>query len=104
MIEITFDPEKLDLRITGHAGAGEAGHDLVCCAVSTLFYTLAECLTDCSEMLEEEMIYEYEEGNGHIQCTPKARYLAIIQRTYYTVLTGLHMLAKAYPQYLLLIN
>lgn len=38
MIEVRFRPTEI--RVTGHAGAGPPGHDLVCAAISTLVDTL----------------------------------------------------------------
>lgn len=102
MIEITFNPKNLELKIDGHAGADEKGKDIVCAAVSVLFYTLGNCLSDSAHMIEGDITFTDEDGHGHIQCKPKEMYVPTIQRTYYTVLTGLYMLAEAYPQYILL--
>ena len=45
MVTVTYDGRG-SLRITGHAGQGPAGHDLVCAAVSALTETLALGFTD----------------------------------------------------------
>ena len=42
MINITFKPNTYELEITGHAGHDVKGKDIVCAAVSTLFYTLGQ--------------------------------------------------------------
>ena len=47
MIQVIIQPGSI--QVTGHAGAGPPGHDLVCAAVSTLVQTFvqsAEQLTD----------------------------------------------------------
>lgn len=47
MIQVIIQPGSI--QVTGHAGAGPPGHDLVCAAVSTLVQTFvrsAEELTD----------------------------------------------------------
>ena len=43
MIEITYTKSKdeFTLDMTGHAGSNEPGKDLVCCAVSTLFFNVS---------------------------------------------------------------
>ena len=41
MIHVVYDQPKYCVTIDGHAMSGEAGHDLVCAAVSALAYTLA---------------------------------------------------------------
>lgn len=38
MIEVRLNEREVNIK--GHAGAGPIGQDLVCCAVSTLFYSL----------------------------------------------------------------
>ncbi len=49
MIRVRFytDREQLSgFRITGHAGAGAAGEDIVCAAVSSAAYMTANTITD----------------------------------------------------------
>ena len=41
MTSIRYDPGVPEMRFSGHAGAGEAGADPVCAALSILMYTLA---------------------------------------------------------------
>ena len=40
-VKLHTDPEKLGLRLNGHAGAGKWGEDIVCAAASILTYTAA---------------------------------------------------------------
>lgn len=99
MIEIKFKPKELELSVTGHAGAAEKGQDIVCSAASILFYTLAQAVTDSADLLEGEPVIEIEEGNGRVSCKPKEMFLATMQRTYWTVLTGFELLANEYKDY-----
>ena len=49
MIRVRFYTEGEELsgfRITGHAGAGAAGEDIVCAAVSSVAYMTANTVTD----------------------------------------------------------
>ncbi|MEQ9763768.1 ribosomal-processing cysteine protease Prp [Streptococcus jiangjianxini] len=54
MIQATFirtNQRLVSVEITGHAGSGEFGYDIVCAAVSTLSINLVnsiEVLTDCT--------------------------------------------------------
>ena len=98
MINITFIPETFTLDITGHAEHGKKGEDIVCSAISILFYTLAESLNNCKDMLEEAMTYNEEDGNGHISCKPKAEYEANISLIYWTILNGFQLLADNYEK------
>jgi uncharacterized protein YsxB (DUF464 family) len=98
MIKITFRPKHYDIKITGHAKHGKVGEDIVCSAVSILFYTLAESVTESRNMLKAEPIIENDDGNGHIQCVPKEEYEGNIARTYWTILNGFNLLATNYKK------
>ena len=96
MINITFNPNTYTIDVTGHAEHGKKGEDIVCSAISTLFYTLAGALYESKEMLSEDIIFSDEDGNGHLSCKPKAEYEGNIARTYWTILTGFDLVAKNY--------
>ncbi|QAT49675.1 ribosomal-processing cysteine protease Prp [Caproiciproducens sp. NJN-50] len=40
------DGESAGFRVSGHSGAGEAGYDIVCAAVSSAAYLVANAITD----------------------------------------------------------
>jgi uncharacterized protein YsxB (DUF464 family) len=98
MINITFRPKTMELEVQGHAGHGKKGKDIVCSAISTLFYTLGEALYQSTEMLEEAPIFKDEEGDGYLCCSPKEEYEGNIARTYWTILVGMQMVAEQYPK------
>ena len=98
MIEITFNPKECQLNITGHAEHGNKGEDIVCSAISTLFYTLAESLLQSKHMIEGEVEIEIEDGNGYISCKPKAEYEANVSMIYWTILNGFELVAKNYEK------
>ena len=99
MIEIRFVPENMELKVSGHAGQAEKGRDIVCSAVSILFYTLAQAIADSEELLEEKPVIEIEDGNGYVSCKPKQEFLPTMQRTYWTILTGFELLTQEYKDY-----
>ena len=99
MIQITFKPKQMELIVEGHADYAKKGKDIVCSAVSILFYTLGESLMHSTSMLYEEPIVKDEEGNGYICCHPKEEYEGNIARTYWTILNGLQLLADGYPKH-----
>ena len=99
MINITFKPNTLELEIKGHSEHSKKGEDIVCSAISTLFYTLGQVLYDSKEMLKEEPLFKDEEGNGYLCCIPKEEYQGNISRTYITILTGMQMVAENYKKY-----
>lgn len=96
MIEITFNEKNLELSVSGHAEHGNKGEDIVCSAVSILFYTLAESLTESKEMLVQNPHINMEDGNGTISCVPKGIYEANVSLMYWTVLNGFNLLASEY--------
>ena len=100
MIEIKFNPKELSLELSGHAGQAEKGKDIVCSAVSILFYTLCQAVIDSREMLEEDAKVVIDDGNGFVSCKPKKPFLSAVQRTYWTVLTGFELLAEQYKEYI----
>ena len=98
MINITFNPKTFTLDVTGHAEHGKKGEDIVCSAISILFYTLAESLNNCRDMLQEDMVFKFDDGNGHISCNPKAEYEANISLIYWTILNGFQLVAENYKK------
>lgn len=98
MINITFTPETLELEIEGHAEHGKQGEDIVCAAVSTLFYTLGEALYQSQDMLFSPPVFKDEAGKGYLKCVPKPEYTGNITRTYWTVLTGMALVEKNYKK------
>ena len=102
MIEINFNPTNYTLDITGHAEHGKKGEDIVCAAISTLFYTLAESLYDARQMLDEDIQFSDKDGNGYLKATPNNEFEANVSLIYWTVLKGFELVAKTYKEYVTL--
>lgn len=99
MTEIRFNPKQYKVEIKGHAGYAEVGKDIVCSAVSILFYTLAECLTNSRDELVDDPIINMDgDGEASIQCNPKLEYEGNVMRTYWTILNGFQLLADSYEE------
>lgn len=99
MIQVRYDREHLDLRVSGHAGSDQKGRDVVCAAVSILVYTLAhdvEILKDRGDAQEVTMILR--PGQARIRCTP--RQAERVRLVYDSIFTGFRLLAKSYAQYI----
>jgi uncharacterized protein YsxB (DUF464 family) len=99
MIKVVYHRLYNRVTITGHAGSAEAGHDLVCSAVSALALTLA---ANVSYMEAQEAVYDVttklEEGNAEIQCTPYRRYKDSTQQIFRAICVGFEILATKYPE------
>ena len=98
MIEIKFEPNTFTLDVTGHAEHGEKGEDIVCSAISALFYTLAESLCRVEHMIQDDIVFSDEDGNGHISCKPKEEYEANVSLMYWTILNGMELIAETYEK------
>lgn len=98
MINIEFNPSTYAIDVTGHAEYGKKGEDIVCAAISTLFYTLGESLYKSRQMIEGDFTFENEDGNGHIECKPKAEYEANVSLIYWTILNGFELVAENYKE------
>ena len=101
MIYVTYRPDSRKLSIKGHAGAGEKGHDLVCAAASTVFYTLCQMLLqydqDAAFARPTEM--QDEPGNAFVRVTPKTGFETWIDHDMLFALTGFRLLAARHPDY-----
>ena len=102
MITITFKPKTLELEINGHANQNKKGKDIVCAAISALFYTLGQALYDSEEMLEEKATFKDKDGAGYLSCKPKKEYEGNIARSYWTILEGLQLIASEYKKFVVL--
>lgn len=98
MINITFKPKTFELEINGHAGQNKKGEDIVCSAISTLFYTLGQVLIESEDMLEEKVTFKDEDGAGYLSCKPKGKFKGNIVRSYWTILVGLQLVAENYKK------
>lgn len=96
-IKMRTDPESLRLQLSGHAGAGKWGTDIVCAAASILTYTAAAAAQQL-----------YREGRlqsaPHIRLLPGAASIALensdaARQMLEVVCTGFALLAVRYPKY-----
>ena len=101
-IEIHTQGPCLDLRLTGHAGAGKWGQDIVCAAASILTYTAAAAATQLYRegQLTERPQTRLEPGDARLQienCDAARKMLDVI-------ITGFALLAVRYPKHVCLIR
>lgn len=103
MIKVTFteNPEKLSLRIEGHAGYAEPGKDIVCASAAILAYTVAQFVTEAERQgdLESPPTIELEKGEGFISCEPCKSNLKLMQNVFLFAKMGYYILQHNYPQY-----
>lgn len=80
MTRIEYSPAARRLRLTGHAGAGEPGRDIVCAALSILMYSLVASGAEG----------RVERGEAE---------LLLPDRDVDVALCGFRLLAESYPEY-----
>lgn len=80
MTRVEYSPAARRLRLTGHAGAGEPGRDIVCAALSILIYSLVASGAEG----------RVERGEAE---------LLLPDRDVDVALCGFRLLAESYPEY-----
>jgi uncharacterized protein YsxB (DUF464 family) len=85
--------------MSGHAGSGPEGHDLVCSAVSALALTLAG---NVAYMESQDAVWDVttklDEGNAEIQCNAYRRYKDSVEQIFRAICVGFELLATKYPE------
>lgn len=89
MIHIVICPDII--CITGHAGAGPPGHDLVCAAVSTLVQTFVQ---SAEQLTDTQLHSDIAPGGAFVRYegSPQMQLLAD------SFFVGVQGVAEAYPQ------
>lgn len=103
MITVIADRIEYSISIEGHAGyCSEKGKDIVCAAVSILYYTFCMMLTESEDKL---LSLEMSEGDGiaRIKWCPQEGYANIIDTIYNMFITGIRLLHENYPNNVILL-
>lgn len=77
--------------LSGHAGYGGYGQDIVCAAVSALVQTLIAAI---EELTEDKIIYEIRPGNTYVHYGNLSEQGRLLIDSFFI---GLGMIAEAYP-------
>ena len=101
MITVTYYRNRHWLEVEGHAETAEAGHDLVCAAVTILVRTLAANVLELSA--EERRYVRYpevsmEEGKARVSCKPVHRFTNMVELIFDSVIRGFVLLSEQYPE------
>ena len=105
MVKAEFFTNKesgsITLKLTGHAGAGEKGKDIICASASMLAYTVAQALQFMYEQggLQKKPHIRLSEGDSIIVAKPKEDSYAEALHTFFVAQVGFHLLSHNYPQY-----
>ena len=98
MMHIRIDVENMCVEVSGHAGYAPAGQDIVCAAVSTLIYTLAQNLALC--LHPDDYTTKIEDGYAYIKANPPDISTEECRDIFMIIANGLMMLEAEYGQYI----
>lgn len=106
MLKVSFENKdnKLTLRLEGHAGQADIGHDIVCASCSILAYTVAQIIkvAEAQGDLKTAPVIKLESGDGIVSCEPKEEAVEGIKTAYMYAEVGYNLLAHNYPQFVVL--
>ena len=91
MIEITT--EETEIRVTGHAGFGPPGRDIVCAGVSALFLSM---ILSADELTSDETSCELSPGSSWFRYESLSEELDLLIRSFFIGVRN--SLADAYPE------
>lgn len=96
-INVRWMSEPWRMTVTGHADAirNEEGHDLVCCAVSTIVQTLG---VSCANLMDVNTTFHTSKGFADILVTGTESHWDVLLPRFDMALDGLRVLQSQYPQ------
>lgn len=99
MIRVVYHRKYHRLTVDGHAHSGEAGHDLVCAAVSALAYTLGASVANMAAAGQiRDAVTRFQSGHAEVACRAPHKLNATVTLVFDTVCVGFELLAGKYPQ------
>ena len=96
MTTVRYYPDEHRLEIKGHAGADEAGKDIVCAATSSLTFALINAATDDPSYMAHVYICE-KDAEIRVHCYPDPEHEQLCREMFRTVLHGYLALQEEYP-------
>lgn len=105
MIKASFAYQKevgtISLKVNGHAGMDDKGHDIVCSAASILTYTIAQYLqyVDRQKGLRKKPKINIKDGDAFIVAKPTEKYMGEVLNAFFVAEVGFSLLAHNYPQF-----
>lgn len=104
--KLTPERRELSMRVSGHAGAGPKGFDVVCAGASMYAFGIAQVIKNMDDegKLEQPPVIQVDTpGRVVVSCVPKKAYFGEALHTFYVAQTGFRLLSEAYPDHAALI-
>lgn len=106
MLKVSFEEKdnQLTLKLEGHAGQANIGHDIVCASCSILAYTLAQLIkvAEAQGDLKTAPEIKLESGDGVVSCEPAPEARDGVLSAFMYTQVGYKLLAHNYPQFVVL--
>ena len=102
MIHVTYYRSYHRLTVSGHANSGRKGKDLICCAASTLAYTMGanvEQMYESGIVRNPVTVFKDKDGEAEISCNPKPNMKNLVTMVFDSICVGFEMLAAKYPDF-----
>ena len=96
MTMIRYYPSDNELLMQGHAGTAPSGRDLVCCACSTLGYTLLQALDDRG--IDYSVREDADAAVLHVIADPLDDEREVCSTIFNTIASGLRALSAQFPE------
>lgn len=102
MTTVEIDHTEYKVAVWGHAGYSETGGDIVCAAMSILYFTLADTLKRNRDKFLDLNI-EQGDGSVTIRCVPQEGYASLVDTILEMFTNGARLMHENYPNNVLLI-
>lgn len=100
MIRVEYNRMDCRVTVTGHAGYGERGQDILCAAASMLLQTLAAAVGELyGRGLTEDSAVSLYRGAGEVACVPVEEYRCVVRTVMDSIVLGFELLARDYGAY-----
>lgn len=100
MIKVKYYRKRHRVCVSGHAGSGAAGHDLVCASVSILVYTLASFVKSmASTGRVRASSLKLGSGDARVSVGVDKVHDAAVTLAFDTVCGGFELLCRDYPEF-----
>ena len=93
MTKITYNGD-FSITIDGHSGYAERGHDIVCAAVSALWFALKAAVMQRGNVFCDE-----KDGHAALSCIPREECEHDVRVIFDTVTSAMKALAESYSEY-----
>lgn len=97
MTRIRMNWRRLELTAEGHAGGGEAGHDVVCAGISAVTAALGQYLLRYRQFMRPELTIG--DGITKIRARPMRPWRKRTRAAFRQAMDGLNGIAENYPDH-----